>query len=132
MIRRPPRSTRTDTLFPYTTLFRSDRAWSLTEALFALPEDEKRRYHIAGGGGARGYTPFKTEIAKDAEAVDLKEFCDVGRDMPEGHKYARDMAPNVWPDRPVGYRAALTVRFPAFDTARGRLWFALPGHRGTT
>src|SRR3546814_15076075 len=26
MIRRPPRSTRTDTLFPYTTLFRSFRA----------------------------------------------------------------------------------------------------------
>src|SRR3546814_6325901 len=25
MIRRPPRSTRTDTLFPYTTLFRSQR-----------------------------------------------------------------------------------------------------------
>src|SRR3546814_2044544 len=25
MIRRPPRSTRTDTLFPHTTLFRSDR-----------------------------------------------------------------------------------------------------------
>src|SRR3546814_14078840 len=30
MIRRPPRSTRTDTLFPYTTLFRS------TQAVFAL------------------------------------------------------------------------------------------------
>src|SRR3546814_7828648 len=31
MIRRPPRSTRTDTLFPYTTLFRSrcSDAWSL-------------------------------------------------------------------------------------------------------
>src|SRR3546814_6680693 len=29
MIRRPPRSTRTDTLFPYTTLFRSsDHPWS--------------------------------------------------------------------------------------------------------
>src|SRR3546814_12728750 len=27
MIRRPPRSTRTDTLFPYTTLFRSD-SWT--------------------------------------------------------------------------------------------------------
>src|SRR3546814_13932368 len=25
-----------------------DRAWALTEALFALPEDEKRRSHIAG------------------------------------------------------------------------------------
>src|SRR3546814_5714174 len=27
MMRRPPRSTRTDTLFPYTTLFRSHRIW---------------------------------------------------------------------------------------------------------
>src|SRR3546814_4704409 len=31
MIRRPPRSTRTDTLFPYTTLFRSHRAVLLQE-----------------------------------------------------------------------------------------------------
>src|SRR3546814_13237168 len=30
MIRRPPRSTRTDTLFPYTTLFRSSLNWTLT------------------------------------------------------------------------------------------------------
>src|SRR3546814_14803921 len=29
MIRRPPRSTRTDTLFPYTTLFRSGRVQSV-------------------------------------------------------------------------------------------------------
>src|SRR3546814_12576612 len=28
MIRRPPRSTLTDTLFPYTTLFRSSPAWA--------------------------------------------------------------------------------------------------------
>src|SRR3546814_2265472 len=33
MIRRPPRSTRTDTLFPYTTLFRSERG--LFQAFFA-------------------------------------------------------------------------------------------------
>src|SRR3546814_8543286 len=31
MIRRPPRSTRTDTLFPYTTLFRSGALDSLTD-----------------------------------------------------------------------------------------------------
>src|SRR3546814_15238638 len=30
MIRRPPRSTRTDTLFPYTTLFRSDESMTGT------------------------------------------------------------------------------------------------------
>src|SRR3546814_5635344 len=33
MIRRPPRSTRTDTLFPYTTLFRSSHCWVATMAM---------------------------------------------------------------------------------------------------
>src|SRR3546814_15241895 len=36
MIRRPPRSTRTDTLFPYTTLFRSR-----VEALGGLPDADR-------------------------------------------------------------------------------------------
>src|SRR3546814_16946290 len=46
MIRRPPRSTRTDTLFPYTTLFRSDinadRARKLADETRAMivPADE--------------------------------------------------------------------------------------------
>src|SRR3546814_8079018 len=31
MIRRPPRSTRTDTLFPYTTLFRSSRQLTIEQ-----------------------------------------------------------------------------------------------------
>src|SRR3546814_19902394 len=39
MIRRPPRSTRTDTLFPYTTLFRSVRA---VERVLPGVEDERR------------------------------------------------------------------------------------------
>src|SRR3546814_11061056 len=33
MIRRPPRSTRTDTLFPYTTLFRSPAALAFLAAI---------------------------------------------------------------------------------------------------
>src|SRR3546814_4265784 len=38
MIRRPPRSTRTDTLFPYTTLFRSGRRRrALRSARLAVP-----------------------------------------------------------------------------------------------
>src|SRR3546814_6453244 len=35
MIRRPPRSTRTDTLFPYTTLFRSACVEAGADAIFA-------------------------------------------------------------------------------------------------
>src|SRR3546814_9394978 len=37
MIRRPPRSTRTDTLFPDTTLFRSEGGSSMTVAMALLP-----------------------------------------------------------------------------------------------
>src|SRR3546814_4122780 len=33
MIRRPPRSTRTDTLFPYTTLFRSEEVCGIMDGL---------------------------------------------------------------------------------------------------
>src|SRR3546814_2573782 len=43
MIRRPPRSTRIDTLFPYTTLFRSEAvsgAWCLT--------NRGQRHHLGG------------------------------------------------------------------------------------
>src|SRR3546814_2198503 len=36
MIRRPPSSTRTDTLFPYTTLFRSQRGLSFMDAVKEL------------------------------------------------------------------------------------------------
>src|SRR3546814_4521376 len=53
MIRRPPRSTRTDTLFPYTTLFRSNRATTASRnetdllpslSLLATPLDNVRVY----------------------------------------------------------------------------------------
>src|SRR3546814_12446543 len=38
MIRRPPRSTRTDTRFPYTTLFRSTRPLDITGAIKFLSQ----------------------------------------------------------------------------------------------
>jgi len=101
------------------------RAWKETEALFALPEEEKRRYHRPGGGGARGYTPFKTEIAKGASAVDLKEFWHVGRELPQGHHFAADMAPNIWPERPEGFRDTFVELFAAFDAAGDRLLSAI-------
>src|SRR3546814_1888605 len=47
MIRRPPRSTRTDTLFPYTTLFRSDRA-SRVDAVATAGADNRRHNVMKG------------------------------------------------------------------------------------
>src|SRR3546814_19628313 len=42
MIRRPPRSTRTDTLFPYTTLFRSMTEVPSSKARVLFVDDEPR------------------------------------------------------------------------------------------
>src|SRR3546814_15268559 len=41
MIRRPPRSTRTDTLFPYTTLFRSQGLAAIPSLAFGATEATK-------------------------------------------------------------------------------------------
>src|SRR3546814_14049998 len=43
MIRLPPRSTRTDTLFPYTTLFRSGERGRAAGGLSRKPREEGRR-----------------------------------------------------------------------------------------
>src|SRR3546814_5981489 len=53
MIRRPPRSTRTDTIFPYTTLFRSlneENEMSLAD-LVSVPEDRPVIVTICGDSG---------------------------------------------------------------------------------
>src|SRR3546814_2706957 len=56
MIRRPPRSTRTDTLFPYTTLFRSTphRDGGRGRALRGQRPRRVGRHPGGGGGGQRG------------------------------------------------------------------------------
>src|SRR3546814_2742630 len=61
MIRRPPRSTRTDTLFPYTTLFRSAVIFLLMRmmALSRRAALDRPLMLVAAGGGALagiGYT----------------------------------------------------------------------------
>src|SRR3546814_18301602 len=86
MIRRPPRSTRTDTLFPYTTLCRSapvDRLPQpvdrLAQARFSgevLPRAEQPRYPEGGfdqvaavilrRDGYRGAGPAMQKMRKDA------------------------------------------------------------------
>src|SRR3546814_6194518 len=50
MIRRPPRSTRTDTLFPYTTLFRSARQFGerLVALEIAMRARAARMHHTFG------------------------------------------------------------------------------------
>jgi isopenicillin N synthase-like dioxygenase len=107
-----------------------DEAEAVSKAFFALPDSVKRAYKIEGGGGARGYTPFGTEKAKDAEVFDLKEFWHVGRSLPPGHPLAEFMAPNIWPDEVEGFRATMSALFAAFETAGARVLEAIALHLG--
>src|SRR3546814_12175328 len=68
MIRRPPRSTRTDTLFPYTTLFRSaDAELTADDRLHAGVASGKREFESAEeitavGDGDRRHAVLGTEL----------------------------------------------------------------------
>ncbi len=100
------------------------------KAFFALPDAVKRKYHNPGGGGARGYTPFGTEKAKDARVHDLKEFWHVGRTLPEGHTLSEYMAPNIWPAELPEFRPVFERLFAAFDAAGDRVLRAIALHLG--
>src|SRR3546814_13536485 len=81
MIRRPPRSTRTDTPFPYTTLFRSVRIGA-TSRRPDMAQDE-----AATPEPARARAVFSTEdfqLLRTAVMHYLKEI----EDQPESTKYS--------------------------------------------
>jgi len=79
---------------PVTTF---ERAYSLLEILFNLPEDEKLKYFEKELGGRVGYTPFGKEHAKDSLVMDLKEFWHISQSVPKGHKYFELYPQNIWP-----------------------------------
>ncbi|NQZ48021.1 MAG: isopenicillin N synthase family oxygenase [Erythrobacter sp.] len=107
-----------------------ERAEEMSKAFFDLPEAVKLSYKIEGSGGARGYTPFGTEKAKDAEIFDLKEFWHVGRELPAGHPLAQYMAPNVWPEEVAGFHQTFSDLYAAFDEAGLRVLEAIALHLG--
>src|SRR3546814_15507309 len=77
MIRRPPRSTRTDTLFPYTTLFRSIQQLSI-----GLDAFDKLGAAVDGQGAADAGEGRGVELGA---AVDVQVAADAG----EGREIGR-------------------------------------------
>src|SRR3546814_19321116 len=92
MIRRPPRSTRTDTLFPYTTLFRSD------QYVVAVDDDgdivhAEDRHALAAGADEVAAAVVEKGVAGDrivggvlfGEGVDRVPAAKVGPAHSHGH-----------------------------------------------
>jgi len=107
-----------------------DGSYEAFRRFFALPTETKMKYHVPGSGGARGYTPFKVETAKDSKHADLKEFWHVGREIAPDSKFADVMAPNLWPvEVPEFHRYGYGL-FEALDRLGTRVLRALALHIG--
>jgi len=107
-----------------------DNAYDVFQRFFALPEEAKRKYHVPGGGGARGYTPFGIETAKGAEHYDLKEFWHVGREIPRDSRHAGVMPPNLWPEEVPEFREVAYGLYQALDRLGSQVLSALALHIG--
>jgi len=105
-----------------------DGAYDAFVRFFALPAEVKMQYHLKGTGGARGYTPFGIETAKDSKYPDLKEFFHIGRELPRDSKFAEVMAPNVLPSEVAGFHERGYALYQALDTLGTRVLRALALH----
>src|SRR3546814_5139319 len=76
MIRRPPRSTRTDTLFPYTTLFRSPPAFCDISCVASFPNTvSDRQAQDAGDQHRRGRSEEHTSELQSLMRNSYAVFC---------------------------------------------------------
>ncbi len=102
-----------------------EAAYAAFREFFTLPESVKRRYHVAGGGGARGYTPFRVETAVGSQHPDLKEFWHVGREFEPGTARSdterEAMPPNLWPSEIAEFRSAASALYRALDRLGAQL-----------
>src|SRR3546814_5394197 len=75
MIRRPPRSTRTDTLFPYTTLFRSPAPLGTSNKMSAPYQAVKARdgYLVMGATNQKLWTKL-CQLLQRPDLIDHPEY----------------------------------------------------------
>src|SRR3546814_8874962 len=80
MIRRPPRSTRTDTLFPYTTLFRAGQhddfqRFQATRIQGDIVVHQAAEYIQYGGHGNRSRSEEHTSELQSLMRISYADFC---------------------------------------------------------
>ncbi|MFM1773472.1 MAG: hypothetical protein RL124_244 [Acidobacteriota bacterium] len=86
---------------------RLDNAYQDIKRFFALPDSTKNQYVIQGSGGARGYTSFGQEHAKDNPIPDLKEFWHVGQENPPHGFDPSIYFKNLWPHETPRFKESL-------------------------
>jgi isopenicillin N synthase-like dioxygenase len=109
-----------------------DRAYRVAESVFRLPERQKLACEHPASGRQRGYTPYGQEKAKGFTAADLKEFWQVGRELPEAHplRAGGQMAPNLFPAALPEAREVFLALYEALERFAQGLLEAVGEHLG--
>lgn len=107
-----------------------DDFYAASKAFFALPEDVKRRYEIAGLAGQRGYTSFGKEHAKQSQVADLKEFFQIGQEVPAGHPLKAQYPDNVQVAEAPDFARLGRELYQQFEKAGGILLEAIAVYLG--
>ncbi|TVQ39791.1 MAG: isopenicillin N synthase family oxygenase [Wenzhouxiangella sp.] len=102
-----------------------EQAYTVFRQFFALPAQIKQQYHRPGIGGARGYTGFGIEQARDHDVPDLKEFWHVGRELQAGNTHPDILLPNVWPAEIPAFKPTALALYRALDALGARILSAL-------
>jgi isopenicillin N synthase-like dioxygenase len=95
---------------------------------FALPVDIKKQYEDTELAGQRGYTSFGKEHAKQSKVADLKEFFQIGQQVPQDHPRYKN-----YPDNPQSAELPDFTRlgwelYQSFQAAGGHLLRAIAIH----
>jgi isopenicillin N synthase-like dioxygenase len=75
----------------------SAKLYAIIKKFYALPDDVKQKYEIAGLAGQRGYIGKGKEHAKGRNTGDLKEFYHVGQEVLDNDPIKKEYPDNVWP-----------------------------------
>lgn len=81
----------------YLTEDLSARLYGTIKKFYALPDEVKQKYEIAGLAGQRGYIGKGKEHAKGRNTGDLKEFYHVGQEVLDNDPIKAEYPDNVWP-----------------------------------
>ncbi|TNE56706.1 MAG: isopenicillin N synthase family oxygenase, partial [Bacteroidetes bacterium] len=105
-----------------------DGFYAASKAFFALPEEIKKQYEIAGLAGQRGYTSFGREHAKQSQVADLKEFFQIGQEVATDHPLKDQYPDNVFVAETPEFTRLGRELYQAFEKAGGQLLSAIAIH----
>ena len=102
-----------------------DDFYVAAKSFFAMPVEVKEKYEIPELAGQRGYTSFGKEHAKQSKVADLKEFFQIGQQVPDGDARKAEYPDNVEVAESPTFATLGMELYRSFEKAGGALLQAI-------